>query len=322
MQGNLEKRDLKDIDLDEISFVKTPANKRTFLFYKGLEKAGDYVCPECGYKKTFDKPVRNPKCPKCGTIMECASGKSEDGSMELKKDQKLEEFVKSFEGDGFTWGSIDLAKEYKEFLGEEMESEQVEKQKKLPEKVYNAIKGAFNILNKYKDDLPSDLRSAVESLAKYAAGKYPYPKPYKKGEEEEGEDVEKSGKKLSKDTIGKLMAIRKILDELLPEDVKKALEEEAKEPDPIAILKSISDSLTAFGKRLEKLEKGEGGKEESGDGKGEDEGPADEVTKQLEAIADRLDTLEKQKPAKKGLEGDGKEELAKSDEDLWPSVKV
>ena len=55
----------------------------------------------------------------------------------------------------------------------------------------------MNILNKFKGDFSQELKDAVAVLAKFVAKPYPYPYPAKKSDE----DLEKTGKKISKVTL-------------------------------------------------------------------------------------------------------------------------
>jgi septal ring factor EnvC (AmiA/AmiB activator) len=187
--------------------------------------------------------------------------------------------------------------------------------KKLSPEAINSIKGALNILNKFKGDFSQELKDAVAVLAKFVAKPYPYPYPAKKSDE----DLEKAGKKISKDT---LKAIKKaigilngvlskgdetkeaisVLSALLSEEEKKALKkaDEAKEKD-----EKIDSVIKEATETKEKLEKDLGEKDKS----------ISELTK-------RLETLEKAKGIKKQIEGqdedDGEGEVKKSDKP-WPS---
>jgi hypothetical protein len=249
-------RELRDIKLREVSFVKNPANRRTFLFFKSAH----------GEHETVDEEQEGEK------IM----------------DKELKELLE-------------------EFLGEKIEDDSdIEKAGKLTEKVVNAIKGALKILNKYKDALPDDAKEAVDTLAKYATTKYPYPKPYQKDQGSE-EDLEKSGKKLSKATLEKLLAIRKLIDELLPDDVKKMAEEVDKDELGFEMLQKMYDKLfTEPDKDDEKEDK-------------DDKGTGD-LIKALKQIDTRLEKLEKMKGKKRELDNEDEDE--EDDGDPFPSIEI
>ena len=249
-------RKLKNIKLKEVSFVKTPANRRTFLFFKSAHGGHE-------------------------------TGEEQGKEVEIM-DKELKELLEAF-------------------LDEEIdEDEEIEKAGKLTEKVVNAIKGVLRILNKYKDALPDDAKSAVDTLAKLATTKYPYPKPYKKGEED---DLEKAGKKLSKATIEKLLAVRKLIDDLLPEGIKKMAEEEDKDELAFEMLQKMHDKLFAS-------DDDEEDKEDE-----EDNGETGDVMKLLKGIDSRLEKLEKMKGKKQELD-DEKEEEEDDEGDPFPSIKL
>lgn len=233
--------------------MKTPATRRTFLFFKSAR----------GGHETGEEQEKEVK------IM----------------DKELKELLEAF-----------LDKEINE-------EEDIEKAGKLTAKVINAIKGALRILNKYKDALPDDAKSAVDTLAKLATTKYPYPKPYKKGEED---DLEKAGKKLSKATIEKLLAVRKLIDDLLPENIKKMAEEEDKDELAFEMLQKVHDKL--FASDDDKEDKDKEDDEETGD-----------VMKLLKGIDSRLEKLEKMKGKKREL---GNEEEVEDGGDPYPSIKL
>lgn len=359
-------RKLKDIKIEEVSFVAHPANRKPFLFFKQdptkgigidedkpkqLEKTGQLVCPSCGYKLDYSgrrAPARK-KCPKCGTLMQCAAKKEVKA---MNADRHAEAILKEF-ADQFE--NIELGDEYESFLDEKMDEEQIEKAKKLPPKILNAISGAFKTLNQFKDSLPAPLLNALSLMAKYVTGKYPYPRPYKKSDENAEddkriyteEDLEKAGKSVSKAMATQLLAIRKILDDILgPEVLKKAMEE-AQEVEPLELMKAIHTYLvekdgkeTENPKEKEKEEVEKKADEKPGDDKksgddtpGRSPEPSTEmaeVLKQIKTIGERLEIVEKTRSVKKkGLESDGsgdeddKKELKKEEvEDEIPSWNI
>ena len=123
----------------------------------------------------------------------------------------------------------EFIEELKKFMAEDDEDEKevlteedIEKANKLSDAAMKAIKGALNILNKYKADMPDDVLKAIQTLVKYASYGYPAKKEdeVKKTDEElladavgiiakaaEADDVEKAKKvveQLSKATIKQL----------------------------------------------------------------------------------------------------------------------
>ena len=230
----------------------------------------------------------------------------------------------------------ELVKLIKELTDEDLSSDEIEKAKALTDEQRNALKGALNMLNKYKSDLPADLKEAISTLSKYAVGKYPAPKPYKKeevGDKAEDKTIEKAGSVLSKGSISELEKAMEIIQSLLAKAKKKPdKDEECEEgkypaPKPVkkdeAIEKKESGDMYEALKRLlaehERAEKEkEADKEES------------EIQKQLSVIseslkiipdiAERLKKIEDTPGIKKSLDdiGDEKEVEKKTDE-KWPS---
>jgi len=197
------------------------------------------------------------------------------------------------------------------FAPEEFELEKAE----LSDKALNAIKGALKLIDKYKKDFPDDLKDAVGILAKYASYGYGYPakkkEEVKKEEDKKEEDknVEKSGKALSKDTVGKVKSVIKAFNEL--QNVVKALNDLLPEGDQIKLKKSDAtegkdadkefknalDEVSDIAKRLEKkLEE----KDQTIEKLGKD---LEEKDKGISELSKRLETLEKDKGIKKTIEG-------------------
>jgi len=220
----------------------------------------------------------------------------------------------------------ELIELYKKLTGEEEDFSEKETEllKKLSDEAVSAIKGALNILNKFKGDFTDELKDAVKVLAKYVTKAYPYPYPAKKSDD----DLEKAGRKISKDTLAAIKkaigilnsALSKaddtkkaisVLSDLLSNEEKKALkkaDEEKEKADKEKERDEKFDSAIKDAKEtIEKLEKGSGEKDKS----------ISELTK-------RLETLEKAKGTKKQIEGqddddeDGDGKVKKGD-DKWPS---
>jgi len=231
----------------------------------------------------------------------------------------------------------EFIEELKKFMAEDDEDieevltkEDIEKAEKLSDKVIKVIKGALNILNKYKADMPDDVLTAIKDLAKYAAYGYGY--PAKKEDKEDKEDLEKAGAKISKTTRGQLEKILAIIKE---------------SPIAIAMLKTL------LGVEVEKEEEGEentGDKEKTGD----EERISPEIQAKLEKLAElekaekerlekesekkqkediqkmideRLEQLElKEKPTKKSIDGQEDDEKKKGaddeEEDEYPSIPL
>lgn len=116
----------------------------------------------------------------------------------------------------------------KSLLGDELTDEEIEEFQKaeLSDNALKAIKSAAKTLDKYKEDLPADVKAALKTLMKYAS--YGYPPKGEKSVEKAVEvmltDLEKAGAKLSKATIAELNKIIDICKKLVnqkTDDVKK-----------------------------------------------------------------------------------------------------
>jgi len=111
----------------------------------------------------------------------------------------------------------------------------------VSEDVQNAIKGALKILDKYKDDLPDNVKSALNALANVVGYGYPAPKEGKKNSDEEGYGYKKPAKK---DIEGLLDEIQKQRDDYRKE-LAKAQEEinTLKEKEEMRELSEIAKSM-------------------------------------------------------------------------------
>ena len=267
-------RHLEDIDPSEVTLCGLPATKKKFLFFK----------------HDMPRSLDNPKD---------MQGDSDTKKINFKKVNNIMD--------------EDLKKILKEYFGEEVsfDTEEFEKAK-LSDKALNALKGALNLINKYKADFPDDLKKAVGVLAKYSSYGYGYPAEKnedKKNEDKKDEKVEKAGKTLSKDTVSKVRSVVKAFNEL--QNVVKALNDLLPEEDQKKLKKSdapegkdaneeftkVLSEVTDIAKKLEgRLEEKDQTIEKLGkDLKEKDEG--------ISKLSKRLETLEKDKGIKKTIEG-------------------
>ena len=297
---------LENIDVEKIALVDLPAIRRKFLIEKQDKKIsisiesdgtikgskiivnGEEIKNLQDFHFSFYKP-RGEIGETVGSPISCSYSKiteTEDGfkhsdtfylsksEMEVNKmDKELKELLDSYFGEEVSF-----------------DTEEFEKAK-LSDKALDAIKGALNLVNKYKADFPDDLKKAVGTLAKYASYGYGY--PAKKSDD--NKDINKAGKTLSKDTVTKvksvikafneLQNVVKALNDLLPEEDQKNLKKsdatEGKDADEE--FKNAIDEVTGIAKKLEKklVEKDE----------------------TIEKLNKRLETVEKEKGIKKSIEG-------------------
>jgi len=156
-------------------------------------------------------------------------------------------------------------------------------------------------------------------LAKWATKPYPYPYPAKKSDE----DLEKTGKRISKDTLEAIKKAIKILNDVFSK------EKETKEA--ISILSGLlSEEEKATLKKADQ-EKEKSYKEKERDEKFDSaiknatetierlEKDLGEKDKSIIELTKRLETLEKAKGTKKQIEGQDEDGDIKKSDDPWPS---
>ena len=312
-------RKLKEIDVDEISFVDAPSNRKKYFIIKGddgvqKQKAkiqiesngtvkgttitvnGEEVKDLVDFSFSFYQ-LRSGDVGELGKNVSCTYSKvteTEDGF------KHTDHFYlsKSLE---VNKGMKEIKELLKDCLGEDFSEEEFEKAEKLSDKAADTLKGALNILIKYMGDFPDELKKGVGVLAKYAGYGYPVKKseePYKLEkviEALEKAHVEKAGAKLSKSTREQIQKAIDALKKLLVQDLKK---EDGKEGN-----EEVKKELGEIKKTLEALaKKAEVTKDE-------------DVKTSLEAITKRLEAIEKMKGIKKSIDGDG----GGGDKGRWPS---
>ena len=219
----------------------------------------------------------------------------------------------------------DLIKLYKKLSedNEDFTEEQLEILKALSPENVKAIKDAIGVLTKFKGDMSKELQDAIAVLAKFTA-KYPYPYPYPAKKSDE--DLEKAGRKISKDTLAAIKKAIKMLSDTLSkgDETKKAisiLSDLLSEEEKKALKKSDEEKERADKEkeRDEKFDSSIKDSTETIEKLGKDLGEKD---KSITELTKRLETLEKAKGTKKQIEGqdeeDGDGEVKKSDEP-WPS---
>jgi len=229
----------------------------------------------------------------------------------------------------------EFIEELKKFMAEDdediegaLEKEDIEKAEKLGDAPMKAIKGALNILSKYKADMPDDVLKAIKTLTKYASYGYPATKEDKKDEvkktdEEvlteavetvvkaaEVEDVEKKGKiaeHFSKATLKQLKKIVEICQKIIGTEeakVKKTDElpaEVARDLEELAVLKKFKEATL---KEKEETRKKE----------------IEDLKKEREKLEKKVEELEKTKGEKTGIE-DHKGGAGDDDKsDKWKSL--
>jgi len=242
---------LKDIEIDEISLVDFPANRKKFLIIKNEKNTHKSLAMQGDF-----------------------------GITNLRKN-KMKELRKLFE----------------DYFGDDFKKEEFEKFEKAEIKTEDIkiLKDALGLVNKYKDDFPDDLKSAVGVLAKSSIHKEEKTTKEVKTDTDLKEALEKAGATLSKSTVTKINQAIEILGKLVGFETKKKSDTEMIKEEIAALKKSIEDA----------------GKEEE----------ENEIVKQNKTINDlktRLETVEKSKGVKKSIDS-GEESSPKSD---WPSFEI
>lgn len=299
----MQMRELKDIDVEEVSFVDVPAVKKKFM----IVKRGD----------SFDK--------------------NQDDSQKNKLEKELKQQMD------------ELIELYKATVDTELTDEEKEILKALSPEDLKKVQDALAVLKKYKDELPDDLKKEIATLAKFAVRypypypypprtRYPYPYPYPvKKDDKEEEDLEKAGRKISKDTLN---AIKKaigilngvlskgdetkqaisILSELLPEGERKTKKvAKSEEEEKMTVNLSLDD--IGLKEELEKM--GKDIKDSFEKALVERDKKIEELNKGLEnmgELKERLKKVEEVKGAKKSLEEEKGKDVKKKDV-KWPSFE-
>lgn len=288
-------RELRDIDVEEISYVDVPANKVKFK----IIKRGD----------SFDRNQDD----------------SQKNKLQKEMKQQMDELIKIYKA----VTDVELTDEEKEIL-KALSPEDLKKVqdalavlKKYKDELPDDLKKEIATLAKlavgrYPYPYPYPPRS-----------RYPYPYPYpvkkeeEKKEEKKEEDVEKAGKKLSKDTLKTIEKVIEILSKLLPEVGEKEAKEEvakSKEEEKVTVNLSLDD--VGLKEELEKvskdikdsLEKALVERDKKIEG-------LDKKLKGVDELSKRLEKVEEVKGVKKSLEEEKDKDVEKKDI-KWPSFEA
>jgi len=222
----------------------------------------------------------------------------------------------------------ELKEAIEEFTGEELTDEKLEEISKaaLKPKALTELKAALKILNQYKSDLPDDLADAISSLAKFLASatKTSYGYPAKKGNENIMADKEKDIRKTVEEAITAMeesqTAAKEKIRELLPENVKKDIEEDEKWNTLLEGIKEVKNRLTALEASTAEVDL----ESDNEDASEEEDEPITDVMKSLAAAIAKNDAQIKKlrKTAAPKKSNDEEIDLQKDEEDLWKSIKL
>jgi len=314
---------LSHIELDEISLVDLPANKKKFLFKKAADKDGKgFLICECGHKEALIDFLKSAseECPNCGeNLMESATKIMFKGRKIMKK--SLSDILVDFIGE------------------DELTDDEVEKfekaEKKMSSKAIKALKGALNVLKKFKEEFPDDVMESINTLAKYAIFAPPTPAKKKEDlddeeeEDETEEDLKKAGAKLSKATMELIKSVvekGKPLDKAIKALAALVQKDAGKSAELLVIEEKMDELTEKLDKALKKKKKTKKEKKEEDEDEDEDEtdeeedeDEEDEETKEAEKevkkLKKRIKALEEKKGTKKSLKGQDDEDEEDEEEE-------
>lgn len=200
---------------------------------------------------------------------------------------------------------------YKSLYKDEIAKDMKPEMKTFAEEDIKVLKNSLDIFKKNCDDLPDELADAIIKLAKFAVSEYP---KEEKKEKKVDAEVEKSGAKLSKDSLANLKKAIECLMSILPEEdqpgVKKAEKVDEKVEEKVEKKEEPKEEVKVenegFEKSLKELK----------------ESILAEISKGSKTVGDlakRLEKVEEVKGVKKSVEEETvkKEKVKKTD---WPSL--
>jgi hypothetical protein len=254
-------RKLFDIKPSEVSIVGKPANQVKFLTFKDdgklevniisdgtpagtiIKVNGEEIKDLSSLSIWYQKPLPNaPAGSIYGPALSCSyskvvnmeNGFAQTETFTLNKgdcmDKELEKLLKSYFGDKWAVAKKDLTEE-----------------------AVKALKDALTSVNKYKDEFPDELKSAVGVLADYASSGYGYPEKKETDEEKkkrlEAEAAAAAAAKKGDDAVSKIA-------ETLKADIAKSVADLTKAvTDSTEASKKMATDVSDLAKRLEVVEK-------------------------------------------------------------------
>jgi len=357
--AKLKPRELKDMEIGEVSLVDKAANKKKFLFYKqqgegrgvGGDAQGDggvkyCVCPDCGYSEEHKQtgegksiPCTKIKCPECGTLMKGSNTKM------LKKKKKLNIVIDS---DGTVGGTKII-----------LNGDEIEKMKDFSFSFWTSSDMDSPVSCFYSKEVENDDGFSRSETFQLSKGEHTMNEEIKKQVEVYfGENQTVDFKKAVEDDVI-IKSLETVIEYLgdFPDDLKKAVGSIVKQAalySPVKVeksdnedgatdiekagaklskdtLKKLTDALSALKSLLpeikQNVEKSDNDKAieelqktiESLEKKSE---PDDDnkATKLLEDLAKRLATVEKNSGVKKSLDGQEANSGNEASGAKWPSL--
>lgn len=308
--------ELKDIKVKEVSMVDLPANKLPFLFFK-RDGTGETQFTKAKKKITIeiesDGTAKGTKISvngdKLGEVRDFSfyfygNDAQSPVSCSYSKVVESDDGFKRTETYYLSKGVL-MTKEMLKTLQEYFGTDEIDFEKKADE---DAVQEALAVITKeYKASFPEDLEKAVGIIAKRAASSF-----------DVKENVEKAGAKFSKDAIKKLEAVIAAVEAL--KLIMSSSKESTQKADG-----SESEEMAALTKQLAELKNAivKLGPEKEDD----DKSGMAKLTKAVEKIVERVETMEKVTAKQKGLvdqdddDDDNKPKGAGKDgKVLWKSI--
>jgi hypothetical protein len=235
-------------------------------------------------------------------------GKKQDDFQNSKKEKEVKKMD-------------ELVKILKKITGAELSEKQTEALKALSDDERKELSKSLGVIEEYKEELPKELNETLSELTKFAVREQEVPKITKEQKDEIIKEFDKSGKKLSKDTLdvitsvvkklGSIVEVVDALTNLLPEGTVKKVKKTEKEEEEEDKFEKFEKE---YGEKVEKV---------LGDAKTAMDKKLAEKDAEIEKLEKRLKTVEETKGVKKGLEEEEEEEedkdKIKKEKVLWPS---
>jgi len=241
-----KKNKLSEIQPEEVSLVKSPANRQKFLIAKADDGSVNLSIESDGTNsgtvlKVNGKTVRN-----CTNIFFATGIDSEKAECSYSVKSKNKEGFTEYKSYYLQKGTVmneQVLTELKNFVGEDVDIEKMDQKDAITD-----IQDALAKVNEYKEDLPDEFAKAIGVLAIHASVNCT-------------EDVELVKEKVEKDADADSKKVEKDAEETDPEkeEVQKDAHVEALKEVTDAVTK-MSEAITVLTKRVEVVEKSTNGR--------------------------------------------------------------
>jgi len=262
---------LVDMDIDEVSVVTKPANKRKFLFYKNTEEL-ENAKPMFEKESEIDLEITSNGTRE-GTILKLNGTVvptpeaiwfslyevyEKPGTYRVEASYTQKENVDGIEVSQTYMlrkenTMIDsIIDQLKEMFGKDFEVEQVEKN----EETLSTLIKALEVTDSYKSDFPEELGNALTILAKYALSGYVVEKEVEQKPEDEGAEKQESEDEKPEE------AEKQESEEEKPEEDTTNATEVDKSAEIMEGVSKVAESVSTISKSIEKITEAIGNLEE------------------------------------------------------------